>query len=141
MFYLAITFGLYGLVRKKLNVRPLIGLFWETLLLVIPAILFLTGFAPELPQDENTDKIIALLVIAGLVTVLPLVGFNYAAKRLPLSLIGFLQYIAPTISFIIAVMFYGEVFSFGHKIAFTGIWLALIIVSWSPLVKLIKNKI
>jgi chloramphenicol-sensitive protein RarD len=127
------------LVRKKLNVRPLIGLFWETLIFLTPALIYLIYFAPAIQQEQNTYQLKALLVLAGLVTVLPLVGFNYATKRLPLSIIGFLQYLGPTISFIIAVNYYGEVFSTGHKIAFAGIWIALIIVSWLPFMKLVKN--
>ncbi|MFC3194847.1 EamA family transporter RarD [Marinicella sediminis] len=138
---LAITFGLYGLVRKQLDVRPLIGLFWETSLLMLPALLYLLWWLPA-----NTDPLVFdtttwwLLVFSGLITILPLIGFNYAAKRLTLSLIGFLQYIAPTISFLIAVLFYGEAFTFGHKVAFAGIWIALGIISWQPMQRLLKNK-
>ena len=137
--FLAVTFGLYGLVRKKLDVRPLIGLFWETIILVTPAILYLALFAQPLPVTDDLSKQYLLLFFAGLITVLPLIGFNYAAKKLSLTLIGFLQYIAPTLSFIIAVLYYGETFSFGHKVAFSGIWLALLIVSWSPFKKLIRR--
>ncbi len=126
--FLAVTFGLYGLVRKQLDVRPLIGLFWETCMLLIPALLFLMYWAPaaSMPMDSNT---LWLLVFSGLVTILPLIGFNYAAKRLTLTLIGFLQYIAPSISFLIAVLFYGEAFTPGHQVAFAGIWTALLIIS------------
>ncbi len=139
--FLAVTFGLYGLVRKTLDVRPLIGLFWETVILIIPAILYLLLIAQPLPDSNHVSNQYLLLFFSGLVTVLPLIGFNYAAKKLSLTIIGFLQYIAPTLSFIIAVLYYGEVFSFGHKVAFSGIWLALLIVSWSPFKKLIrKNK-
>lgn len=138
--FLAFSFGFYGLVRKKLNVKPLIGLFWETLLLIIPAIIYLLYYAPELASAEKTDGLYVLLFLAGLVTVLPLVGFNYAAKKLPLTLIGFLQYIAPSISFLIAVLYYGESFSFGYQVAFTGIWLALVIVSLPSLFKMIQNR-
>lgn len=139
--FLAVTFGLYGLVRKKLDVRPLIGLFWETVILIVPAILYLLLIAEPLPDSNHVSNQYLLLFFSGLVTVLPLIGFNYAAKKLSLTIIGFLQYIAPTLSFIIAVLYYGEVFSFGHKVAFSGIWLALLIVSWSPFKKLIrKNK-
>lgn len=130
--FLAFSFGLYGLVRKKLDVRPLIGLFWETLLLIPLAITYLLMFAPSLPKIDNISMIYCLLFFSGLVTVLPLIGFNYAAKKLSLTLIGFLQYIAPTLSFLIAVFFYGEVFTFGHQVAFAGIWSALLIVSWKP---------
>ena len=138
--FLAFTFGLYGLVRKKLNVKPLIGLFWETLLLIVPAIVYLLYFAPDFVTQNTSDSINLLLFLAGLVTVLPLIGFNYAAKMLPLSLLGFLQYIGPSISFMIAVLYYNEPFSFGHKVAFSGIWLALIIISVPPLLKMLKNK-
>ncbi len=137
---LAITFGLYGLVRKQLDVRPLIGLFWETTLLMLPALLFITMISPKEPSVLMDNSTLWLLVFSGLVTILPLIGFNYAAKRLTLTVVGFLQYIAPTISFLIAVYFFGEAFTFGHKVAFTGIWTALIILSWRPMIKLLKRK-
>ncbi|VAW47151.1 Uncharacterized inner membrane protein RarD [hydrothermal vent metagenome] len=136
---LAITFGLYGLVRKQLDVRPLIGLFWETTLLTIPALLFLTLMSPNEPSTTIDNSTLWLLVFSGLITILPLIGFNYAAKRLTLTAVGFLQYIAPTISFLIAVLFYGEVFTFGHQVAFAGIWAALLIISWRPMLQIIKR--
>lgn len=140
--FLAFSFGFYGLVRKTLDVRPLIGLFWETFLLLVPSIIYLLIYAPQLPDIDsaNSSKLYILLFFSGLVTILPLIGFNYAAKQLSLTIIGFLQYIAPTLSFIIAVLYYGETFTFGHKIAFTGIWLALLIVSWAPFKKLLNIK-
>ena len=137
--FLAITFGLYGLIRKKLQVRPLIGLFWETLILIIPAIVYLLYFAPQSNYVTPTNLIYSLLFFAGLVTVLPLVSFNYAAHRLSLTLIGFLQYIGPSLSFLVAVIFYGEDFTFGYQVAFGGIWLALIIVSWKPFKRLVRS--
>ncbi|HHL32166.1 MAG TPA: EamA family transporter RarD, partial [Oceanospirillales bacterium] len=107
--FLATTFGLYGLVKKKVQVKPLVGLMWETLLLMIPAIIYLLFYAPQLPAAIDNSNTYILLFFAGLVTILPLIGFNYATKKLSLTLIGFLQYIAPTISFLIAVIFYGEI--------------------------------
>ncbi len=137
---LAITFGLYGLVRKQLDVRPLIGLFWETSLLMLTALFYLLWLVPAEQTQTFDTRTWTLLALSGLITVLPLIGFNYAAKRLTLTLIGFLQYIAPTISFLLAVLFYGEEFTFGHKIAFAGIWTALIIISTRPLLKMLKKK-
>ena len=131
--FLATTFGLYGLVKKQINVRPMIGLFWETTLLILPASIYLLVYSPEYTSQYNPQILGLFLFFSGLVTVLPLIGFNYAAKRLSLTIIGFLQYIAPTMSFLIAVIFYGEVFSLGYKVAFTGIWLALIIISGKSL--------
>ncbi len=138
--FLAFSFGLYGLVRKQLDVRPLIGLFWETLLLIAPAIIYLIMFAPQLKSTSNITTEYWLLFVSGLVTVLPLIGFNLAAKKLQLTILGFLQYIAPTISFFIAVFFYSEVFTLGHKVAFGGIWFALIMISWAPFKNLMKIK-
>ncbi len=137
---LAVTFGLYGLVRKQLNVRPLIGLFWETTLLLFPALIFLMMTQNNNSSAPLDSQTIWLLIFSGLITILPLVAFNYATKRLTLTLVGFLQYIAPTISFLIAVLFYGEEFTFGHKIAFAGIWSALLIISWQPIQRMIKRK-
>ncbi|WP_223789738.1 EamA family transporter RarD [Marinicella meishanensis] len=137
---LAVTFGLYGLVRKQLDVRPLIGLFWETTLLLLPAMVFLLGWLPIEPANDHDTQTWLLLALSGIITILPLIGFNYAAKRLTLTLIGFLQYIAPSISFMIAVLFYGEVFTHGHQVAFAGIWTALLIISWQPLRRMWRQR-
>lgn len=128
---LAFSFGLYGLVRKVLGVGPMVGLLWETLLLALPALAYLAWawgrseivFAH---QGIGTD---ALLVTAGIVTVLPLVWFNVAARSLRLSTVGFFQYIAPSMTFLLSVFLYGEAFTQGHAVAFTCIWVALAMVS------------
>jgi len=73
-----------------------------------------------------------LLVGSGLATILPLIWFNMAAQKLPLSILGFFQYLAPSMSFLIAVFFYGEQFTVGHAVAFSFIWLALALVSIEP---------
>ncbi|MCF6288788.1 MAG: EamA family transporter RarD [Proteobacteria bacterium] len=138
--FLAFTFGLYGFVRKKLNVKPLVGLMWETMLLAIPSIIYLLLYAPAIVHVNASNTTYLFLFFSGLMTVLPLIAFNYATKKLPLSIIGFIQYLGPTISFLIAVFYYGETFTFGHKVVFLGIWLALLIVSWSPLKKLMQYK-
>jgi len=137
--FLAITFGLYGLIKKQINIKPLIGLMWETAMLTVPAVIYLLFFASPLREASDHNSQFLLLFFAGLVTILPLLGFNYAAKKLSLILIGFLQYIAPSISFIIAVLFYAETFTFGHQVAFAGIWMALLIVSWKPFHKLMRG--
>jgi chloramphenicol-sensitive protein RarD len=128
---LAFSFGLYGLVRKVLGVGPMTGMLWETLLLALPAALYIAwafqrgtlGFGH---LGVRTDW---LLVMAGLVTVLPLVWFNVAARNLKLSTVGFFQYIAPSMTFLLSVFLYNEPFTQGHAVAFTCIWLALAMVS------------
>ena len=128
---LAFSFGFYGLIRKMLDVGPMVGLLWETLLLAPPAILFMYWSARQGTLDFGNSGIgtDVLLFLAGLVTILPLVWFNLAARTLSLSTLGFFQYIAPSMTFLLSVFIYGEAFTQGHAVAFGCIWLALAMVS------------
>ncbi len=130
-FGVAFTFGFYALMRKRLAVGPMVGLLWETLLLATPAALFLawTWETGNLQFAHQGLRIDVLLVLCGLITVLPLVWFNVAAKKLPLSVIGFFQYLSPTLTFLLAVLLYGEPFTQGHAVAFVCIWTALAVVT------------
>jgi chloramphenicol-sensitive protein RarD len=128
----AVTFGLYGLVRKRSHAGPIIGLAVETTLLLPISIAFLVAVELgliDLGREHagtaflNTDaRTAGLLILAGAMTTLPLLWFTAAARRLPLTTIGFLQYIAPTIHFLIAVLAFGEVFGLGQGVAFALIW-------------------
>jgi len=131
---LAISFGVYGLVRKRLSVWPMLGLLWETTLMFLPALAYLLWLSSQssLQFLHEPPAISLLLVGSALVTVLPLILFNMAAQKLPLSILGFFQYIGPSMSFLIAVFLYGEQFSPGHAVAFGCIWLALALVSIEP---------
>ena len=131
---LAISFGLYGLLRKRLAVGPLLGLLWETSLMLTPALVYLLLLAPkaELKFLQGSTSIDLLLMGSGLATILPLVWFNMAAQKLPLSILGFFQYIGPSLSFLVAVFMFNESFSQGHAVAFSCIWLALVLVSIEP---------
>ena len=134
---LALTFGLYGLVRKKLGVEPMIGLLWETLLLITPALVYFAWalFAGSLQFMYHSVQLDLLLLMAGLVTVLPLIWFNLAVQNLSLTNLGFFQYLTPSISFALAVFVYHEPFTRGHAVAFSCIWLALFMVSIESLVR------
>jgi len=112
-------------------VGPMVGLLWETLLLAAPAMGFMIWAEGHggLAFGHLSSGIDGLLVLAGLVTVVPLVWFNVAARILPLSTVGFFQYLAPSITFLLAVFIYGEQFTRGYAVAFTCIWLALALVS------------
>jgi chloramphenicol-sensitive protein RarD len=131
---LALSFGIYGLVRKRLDVGPMLGLLWETALMLMPALAYLVWLSSHSGQQFlNVSVGIDLLLIgSSLVTVLPLIWFNMAAQKLPLSILGFFQYLAPSMSFLIAVFLYGEEFTTGHAVAFACIWLALALVSIEP---------
>ncbi len=132
---LALSFALYGLVRKRLDVGPMTGLLWENLLLLAPALVYLVWSAGNGTLDflHGPRHIDVLLVLSGLATVLPLIWFNMAAQRLTLTTIGFIQYLAPSMTFSLAVFLWGEPFTLGHAVAFSCIWFALFLVTTEQL--------
>lgn len=126
---LAFSFGFYGLVKKLAPLGSLHGLTLETGILFLPALAYLTvvqgnNTAAFLHTDLTSDL---LMIGAGLVTTVPLLMFASAAKQIPLSMIGVLQYLAPTIQFLIGVFIYKETFDQSRLIGFSIVWLALII--------------
>jgi chloramphenicol-sensitive protein RarD len=126
---LAFSFGAYGLVKKTAPLGSLYGLTLETGLLFLPALLYLlysetTGQGAFLHTGATSD---VLLVGAGLMTTIPLLMFASAARRIPLSLVGILQYIAPTLQFLLGVLVYGEPFTHTQFIGFGIVWVALIL--------------
>ncbi|MCZ6619545.1 MAG: EamA family transporter RarD [Gammaproteobacteria bacterium] len=132
---LALSFGFYGLVRKKLAVDSAVGLGVETLLL-LPIALGYLGYLMIIGEGTlayGTGAELALLAAGGLVTVFPLVCFAAAALRLSLSALGFFQYLAPSITFGLAIFVYGEPFRLSQTVTFGCIWLALVIFSMEGL--------
>lgn len=125
---LAFSFGLYGFVRKIAPIEALEGLWVETALLA-PASLIYLWWAHQGPAGLAAFGMTAtiLLVLGGAITAIPLLLFNAAAKRLPYSTLGFLQYIAPSLQFLLAVTAFGEPFTRAHAICFGAIWTALAI--------------
>ncbi len=129
---LAFTFGFYGLIRKVAPVSPLVGLTLETLLLSVPALAYLilldrTGTGAFLRTGWTTSL---LLMGAALVTGLPLLFFTNGTKRLHLTTIGFLQYIAPSGTFLLAILVYREPLHTAQFLTFLLIWSALALYSW-----------
>lgn len=126
---LAFSFGFYGLVKKLAPLGSLYGLTLETGILFLPALAYL-GWA----EVDNTGAFLhsgvtadLLMVGAGVVTTIPLLLFASAAKQIPLSTVGILQYLAPTIQLLIGVLVYKETFDQSRLIGFGIVWLALII--------------
>ena len=125
---LCASFALYGLLRKVVPADPLTGLAIETAMLFPIAIAWLGWDAlASSPVLGTTSREATLLVLAGVVSTTPLLLFTAAAKRLPYSTLGMLQFIAPTLQFLIAVLLYGEPFTAAHAIAFPTIWSALVL--------------
>ncbi len=129
---LAFSFGFYGLLRKKAGMDAILGLTVETLLLAPAALLFLgwlafQGSAAFAHAGAKTD---VLLIFAGVITAVPLVCFLQAARRLRLTTVGLMQYLAPTLNLLLAVLAYHEPFTMVHTITFVCIWVALAIYSF-----------
>ena len=128
---LAFTFGMYGLIKKTAVLESMHGFSLETMVLFLPALAYLlyresAGVGAFGHQGVMTTT---LLVLAGPVTSIPLLMFGYAARRIPLSMLGFIQYIAPTLQFLLGVFVYAEPFPPARLVGFSIIWLALLIYS------------
>ncbi len=126
---LAFSFAIYGLIKKTAPLGPLRGLTLETGLLMLPAAIYLvyldgTGEGAFLHTGMGFD---ILLIGAGLVTAVPLLLFASAAQRIPLALLGVLQYIAPTLQFLLGVLVYKEAFTHTQLIGYGMVWVALLI--------------
>ena len=123
---LAVTFATYGLLRKIALVNAIAGLTIETAVLVPLAIGWLAWrLASGAPSLGSIGGETGLLLFAGVVSTVPLLLFTAAARRLPYSTLGMLQFLAPTLQFLLAVWLYGEPFGTAHAIAFGAIWTAL----------------
>lgn len=134
---LASSFGLYGLLRKLAKVEALVGLTVETLLLAP----FALGYILFLANSQQGNFLVGplrldiLLPLSGMVTAIPLLLFVGAARKLKLATIGFLQYITPSLHFLLAVGLYNEPFTQGQFISFLFIWLGLAVYSGNALWK------
>src|SRR5438477_1730471 len=126
---LCLSFGVYGLLRKKSGTRPIPGLFLETTLLTPIALLYLLSLqrGNGLVFGQVHWSFALLLVSTGVVTGLPLVWFGHAARHLRMTTIGFLQYLSPSGSFLLGVFVFHEPFTRSHLITFSLIWIALVI--------------
>ncbi len=127
---LAFSFGFYGLIHKKISEDAVPCLFLETLLLLPIALMFL-GYLSTSGQGPMLWKIPdwGLLILAGPVTVIPLLLFSTGVKTVAYSIIGFLQYIVPSLLFFLAAFVYDEPFSIDQLITFLFIWTAIIFIS------------
>jgi chloramphenicol-sensitive protein RarD len=135
---LAFSFAGYGLLRKLAHVGSVQGLAVESSFLLLPAVLILLFVQPgrgEIFADMDAGTV-GLLLATGPTTALPLILFAYGARRIPLSMIGILQYIAPSLQLMCAVLVFGEVFTITHLIGFACIWAALAIYAADGLYRL-----
>lgn len=126
---LAFSFGMYGLIKKIAPLGSLHGLSLETGILFIPAVLYLLyAESQAIGSFGNLGwDITLLLAFSGVITALPLLLFARSARMIPLTLLGILQYIAPTVQFLLGIFLYQEPFTLTRLVGFAIIWLALLI--------------
>ena len=129
---LALSFGFYGIIRKQAPVAALPGLVVETWLLLPLALGWLLWHDSALTTQADfwSTPAAAWLLLTGPITLVPLLCFNAAARQLPYATLGFLQYIAPTLVLLQAVLLYDEPLPTSKLLAFACIWLALALYSW-----------
>lgn len=126
---LAFSFAAYGVIKKIAPLNSLYGLTLETSILFIPALLYLVYCNyTQTGSFLHTNLLSTMLLMgAGFVTTIPLLLFASAAKRIPLTIIGILQYIAPTLQFLIGVIIFHESFSLKQFIGYSAVWIALVL--------------
>lgn len=129
---LAFTFGLYGLCKKMLHIGAITGITLETLLLSPIAFAYLTWLQYHGQNAMTLEQpfITLVLIGSGAVTAVPLLLFTNAANRLPLTILGFVQYLSPTIALFVGIFLYREPFSATHFTSFACIWSALALFSF-----------
>ncbi|MGV3488906.1 MAG: EamA family transporter RarD [Tuberibacillus sp.] len=125
---LAFTFGLYGLLKKTVHLKAMTGLTIETAVVTPLALLYLLFIDPsQEPFHFSTPGLALFLMGAGVVTAVPLILFAAGANRISLTMIGFFQYIAPTLMLILGTLLYHEPFDLEHLFSFIMIWLSLVL--------------
>ena len=131
---LSVTFGIYGALKKQINLSPVLSVTTEVILLLPLAITFLlywhsSGFGSFGKDIETTS----LLIFSGPMTAVPLMLFSYAARRVQMTSLGIIQYLNPSLQFLVAVFIFAEPFGVSQGIAFGLIWLALFIYTLASL--------
>lgn len=146
-FALAITFSIYGTVKKRGGYPALPGMALESLLTGVigvailaigaafPAIWQFTPAMPSATAVSDPGPLAALLAGAGVLTAVPLLLFSAAANRVSMTILGFMQYIGPTLALLSAVFLFGEDFTFAHAVCFAFVWAGIAIASIEPLVR------
>ena len=140
---LAISFALYGLFKKKSELDSLIGLGVETLMISIPCMFYvlLAEYRGVGISNNFPGYYWPLIMMSGLVTALPLILYGIGAKRLPLTIVGFLQYIAPSLMLLLGIFVYNEEFTIFDFIPFGMIWIGLIFFSYSQFKLLLRTRV
>ncbi|GAB3915684.1 protein RarD [Microlunatus endophyticus] len=138
---LAFSFGSYGLIKSQVRAGALQTLVIESGVMFVPALVFLIILQVRgiLTFGHLSWLHSLLLAAGGLVTLVPLILFSAAARRLPLTVVGMLQYLAPTMTFLLGVFYFGEEMSPGRLIGFVMVWIAVIILTIGMVITLRRS--
>lgn len=142
-FALAGSFAIYGLIRKTISIDSVSGLTIESLVMLLPGVIYWYGFAqsPEANMLSNDWQTNFTIAMAGVVTTAPLLCFVAASRRLAYSTLGFFQYIGPSIMFVMGVLYYGEQVGQDRMLTFAFIWTALVVFSLASYKNMRKQKL
>ena len=134
---LAFSFGFYGLIKSNMKLDPISSVTFETILITPLAILMMFFLSEPIIKSDAlvSERTIILLVFSGLITAVPLVLFSTGTKVFSYATVGLIQYLNPTIQFLIAIFYFKEAFEVGHALAFSLIWVALFIYSFESISK------
>ena len=134
---LAFSFGFYGLIKSNMKLDPISSVTYETLLITPLAILMMFFLSEPIIKSDAlvSDRTIILLIFSGLITAVPLVLFSTGTKVFSYATVGLVQYLNPTLQFLIAIFYFKEAFEVGHALAFSLIWVALFIYSFESISK------
>lgn len=133
---LAFTFGLYGLIKKLVPIHAISSITIECIVTAPVALIYIGYLLQQHESAVGLNISTFLLLFSGALTAIPLILFSAGARRIPLSLMGFIQYIGPTIMFVLGIFVFGEPFDMNQLITFIFIWLGILIYSFSQYLKL-----
>lgn len=135
---LALSFGFYGLIKKGVKLSSDVAMLVESGFLLPLVAVYLAFFSPESFSSYSSMEMF-LLAISGVVTAVPLLCFSEAVKRAPLNLIGFIQYLNPTIQLLVAILIFGETVTVGELKGFIFIWIAILVFVTGQLVTIRRS--
>ena len=136
---LPISFGTYGLIKKNVTISSDVAMFVETIIVTPFVLIFILFFAKHTPSDYTVSQII-YLILSGIITAIPLLLFAEALKQAPLNVVGFVQYINPTIQLAVAIFLFHETFKLENLYGFTAIRLAIIVFTIGQVMLMKKTK-
>lgn len=138
---LAVSWAIYGLMRKNSVLTPVEGLAFETVILVIPALIYLLSVSPDLSRSFNYSPVYILLLMgSGIISGAPLIIYITGIRLIRLSLVGILQYIYPTLIFLVGYIIYSEPVNSAKMAGFIFIWIALLIYSFESSIYLRRKR-